>query len=231
MEEKRIKQVKKMIGARKLIAERMATSLRDYPQGTGCKKICMDEILALKDELKKQNENVSVTSILIKLAAAALQENPQLNSAVINNELIIYDSVNIGVGIGLPEGIMLVVIKEAQDKDIFQISEELQRLITQLKSRKINFKDMQGSTFTLSNIGMFDLDEVTPFLSPPETAILSVGATRKMHVVNDDDTTSIKRMATFCTTVNHAAVDGMHGGKFLMTFTKLANKPKEYMGL
>lgn len=231
MEEKRIRETKKMVGARKLIAERMATSLRDYPQGTGCKKVCMDQILALKNELKQQNENVSITSILVKLCATALQENPQLNSAIINDELVIYDSVNIGVGVGLPEGIMVVVIKEAQEKDIFQISEELKTLITQLKSRKINFKDMQGSTFTLSNMGMFDMDEVTPFLSPPETGIISIGTTRKELIVNDDDTTSIKKMASFCITVNHAAVDGFHGGKYMMTLTKLANNPREYMGL
>lgn len=229
---KRIKENYKISGTRKYLAKRMTESLRDYPQGTGSAYIPIDEVIELKDTLKSQNPNVSITSIFVKIAAEALKKHPLLNSALIDSEeFFIYDSINIGVGIGLPEGIMMVVVKEAQDKNIFEISDELQDMIAKLKSKKLGMDQMMDSTFTISNMGMLGVEQVTPFLNQPETAIMAIGTTNKQLVVNDDDSTSIKKMACFSITVNHAAIDGLHGGLFLLTLKELLKNPKSYMGL
>ncbi|AWW28137.1 2-oxo acid dehydrogenase subunit E2 [Acetobacterium sp. KB-1] len=230
-EPKRIKESYKISGARKFIGKKMTESLRDYPQGSGSIYFPVDAVLDLKDELKAQNPNVSVTSVFVKLAAEALKEHPLINSALIGDEFFIYDSINIAVGIGLPEGIMMVVVNEAQDKDVFQISDELQDMIAKLKTKKLGMEHMMNSTYTISNMGMLEIDQVTPFLNPPETGIMAIGTTKKQLVVNDDDTTSIKRMACFSVTINHAAIDGFHSGLFLKTFKKYLLDPKSFMGL
>lgn len=228
---KRIRESYKISGTRKYIGSKMSESLRDYPQGTGSAYIPVDELLALKKKLVTQNENVTMTSLFTKIAAEALRKHPQINSSLINDEFFIYDSINIGVGIGLQEGIMMVVIKEAQDKNIFEISDELQEDIALMKTKKLSMDRMMGSTFTVSNMGMLAVEQFTPFLTPPETGILGIGSTRKQMWVNDDDTTSIRKVCCFNITVNHAAVDGLHGGLFLQTLKDIMKDPEAYMGL
>ena len=229
---KRIRESYKINRSRKYIGQRMSESLRDYPQGSGSAYVRMDKVLALKDELKAQNKNVTLTAMFTKMASEGLRENPILNSALINGEeFFVYDSINAGVGIGLDEGIMMLVIKETQDKNIFEISDELQDGIARLKSKKLPFDRMMGSTFTISNMGMLGVEQFTPFLTPPETLIIGVGITRKQVVVNDDDTTEILPMTCISNSVNHAAVDGLHGGRFMISMKKIMENPREYMGV
>jgi pyruvate dehydrogenase E2 component (dihydrolipoamide acetyltransferase) len=228
---KRIKESYKLKGTRKFIAVKMAESLKNYPQASGSMYICTDALFELKSELSKKDANVSITSLLTKLCAEALKKHPALNSALIDDEFFIYDSINIGVGIGLEEGIMIVVINEVQDKNIFQVSAELQDYIARLKAKTLPLSAMQGSTFTLSNMGMLGIEQSTPILNAPETLIVGVGLTRKQLVVNDDDTTSIKRMTCFSTTINHAAIDGLHGGLFTLTLRDYLQDPGAHMGL
>jgi pyruvate dehydrogenase E2 component (dihydrolipoamide acetyltransferase) len=135
------------------------------------------------------------------------------------------------VGIGLEEGIMTVVIKEAQDKNIFQISDELQEYITKLKTKKLSMEHMMGSTYTISNMGMLGVEQFTPFLNPPETGILGIGITKKQLVVNDDGSTSIHNMTCFTNTLNHAAVDGLHGGLYFLTLKEIVENPDANLGL
>ena len=228
---KRVRESYKIQGLRKFIGAKMAESLRDFPQGSGSAYICTEKFLELKDELHAKDSNVTITSMLTKVTAEALKRHPVLNSALINEEFFIYDSVNIGVGIGTEEGIMTIVLKEAQSRDIFDISAELQEKIALMKAKKLQMTDMMGSTFTLSNMGMFCVEQVTPFLNPPETAILAVGMTRKQVVVLEDDSTAVKPMTCFSITINHAAVDGLHGGFFLQTIKEIVEDPKAHMGL
>ncbi|MDR2157486.1 MAG: 2-oxo acid dehydrogenase subunit E2 [Clostridiales Family XIII bacterium] len=229
---KRVKEHYEIQGVRKFIGTRMRESLRDYPQGSGSVYLCTEQFYALKDELRAQNENVTITSMLTKATAEALKKHPLLNSALVDQkEFFIYDSVNIGVGIGLEEGIMTVVVKEAQDKDIFRISDELRGMIDRLKAKKLQMTDMMGSTFTLSNMGMFCIEQVTPFLNPPETGILAVGATKKQAIVDDADRIVIAPMTCFSLTINHAAVDGLHSGLFMKTLKDVVENPKLHMGL
>lgn len=229
---KRVKENYKISGPRKFIAQRMTDSLKNYPQGTGSTYMPVDNLLLLKDKLKKENSNVSMTSLFVKVVSEALKKHPLINSALINNEdFYIYDSINIGVGIGLDQGIMMVVIKEAQSKNIYEISDELQDMISKLKKKKLSMDRMLGSTFTVSNMGMLGVEQVTPFLNPPETGILAIGETKKQFVVGEDNSPVVSNMSCFSITVNHAAVDGLHGGLFLLTLKDILKNPELYMGL
>jgi Pyruvate/2-oxoglutarate dehydrogenase complex, dihydrolipoamide acyltransferase (E2) component, and related enzymes len=229
---KRVREVSKITRPRKYIAGMMSDSLQNYPQASGSCYMPVDALFELKDELKKQDPHVSLTSMFTKLTAQALVENPLVNSALINGEdFYVYDSVNINIGIGLEDGIMPCVIKECQDKNIFEISDELHENIGLLKEKKLSMDKMMGSTFTISNIGMFGAEQATSILTPPETGILAIGAIYKRLCVNDDDTTSIRRLCCFSITINHAAIDGIHGAHFTMSLRRLLKDPAQYMGL
>jgi Pyruvate/2-oxoglutarate dehydrogenase complex, dihydrolipoamide acyltransferase (E2) component, and related enzymes len=229
---KRVRETYKINGTRKYLANMLKSSLAEYPQGTGSSYFETDRLMALKAKLHEQNEHVSITSVIAKVMTEALKKHPVMNSALINGEeFFIYDSINVGIGVGLPDGIMSVVIKEAQDKNIFEISDELQEDIALLKAKKLPFDRMSGSTITLSNMGMLGVEQFTPFLTPPETNIIGVGITKKVLVVNDDGTTRIASLTCFSSTVNHAAVDGLHGGLFFKDLRVMIEAPEEHMGL
>jgi len=229
---KRVRESYVIKGARKVIAERMLMSQNEFPQGRGSAQFETDRLWALKDELKAKNANVSMTSLITKLLAMALKEHPDMNSSLTKDGVMtIYDSVNIGVGIGLPQGIMTVVIKEAQDKNIFEISDELQDYIEKLKTKKLSYEHMIGETYTLSNMGMLAVEQLAPFINPPCTGILGVGITKRGVVVDPDDTIRIATLTNFTSVINHAAVDGLHGGKFFGTLKKMVENPDDYLGL
>lgn len=229
---KRIRENYKIKGTRKYLANTLTASRRDYPQGTGSIYVPIDTLMSLKKKLVAENPNVSMTSLFTKLLAEALRKHPLLNSALIDNdEFFIYDSVNVGVGVGLNEGIMVVVIKEAQDKSIFEISDELQESIALLKSKKLPMDRMMGSTVTLSNMGMLTVEQFTPFITAPESLILGVGSTNKRAWVNDDGSITARPVCCLNITINHAAFDGLHSGLFLGTMKELMSEPEMYMGI
>ena len=229
---KRVKESYELSKTRKFLASKLLESKRNYPQGTGSTYFAMEPLQALKKKLQEQNKNVTYTSLFVKLAAEGLKQHPVMNSALIDNkDFYVYDSINIGVGIGLNEGIMLVVIKEAQDKNIFEISDELQEDIALLKAKKLPMDRMMGSTFTVSNMGMLGVEQFTPFVTVPETAILGIGSTYRRPWVNEDGSITAHDVCCLSCTVNHAAVDGLHGGLYLKTMIGMMTHPEDFMGL
>ncbi len=229
---KRIKESYEISKTRKFLGGKLIEATRDFPQGTGSTYFAMEPLQELKKKLCEQNPHVTYTSLFTKLAAEGLKKHPIMNSALIDNKTFyVYDSINIGVGVGLEEGVMMVVIKEAQDKNIFEISDELQEDITLLKNKKLPWDRMMGSTFTVSNMGMLGVEQFTPFTTVPETAILGIGQTYRRPWVNEDDSITAHDVCCLSCTVNHAAVDGLHGGLYLKTMLELVKHPADFMGL
>lgn len=231
MSEPRVKEVIKMAGLRKIIADRMRDSIVTYPQASGFTKLDMTEMIKLKNEMKKENGEVTLTALLIKAIAIALDKYPILNSKLIGDEIVLYDSKNIGIGVAAPEGLYVLVVNEVQDKGIIEISKELKELRNKLANKRICMEDMTGSTITLSNLGMLEIDGFTPIINAPESIILGMGKTRKELVVNDDDTTSIRQMATLSITINHSTIDGEPAVRFLGELVKMFKEPKNYLSL
>ncbi len=219
----------KLKGLRKIISDTMRHSIVELPQGTLWNKVEMDGFLKLKDELKARDPRISVTALLVKAVSHALSEYPELNSAIIDNELVTYKSHNIGVAADSRDGLYVLVIKEVQDRSIGDIAEKLKSLVTSLQDRSLDPADLQGGTFTLSNLGMYDLDGFTPLLFPPQTAILGVGGTKKEAVVRDDDSLAVARRAELALTVNHAAVDGAPAARFLERLSAILQQPRDYL--
>lgn len=228
---KRVREATKLPKMRKYLAKMLTESRRDHPQGTGSAYMPANPLMDLKKKLAAENPHVTMTSLYVKVAAEALKMNPVINASMTEEEFITYDSINIGVGIGTEQGVMVVVIKEAQDKNIFEISDELQEDIALLKARKLPMDRMNGATFTVSNMGMLGVEQFTPFVMPGEIGILGVGTTNKRAWVEDDGSIVAKDVVCLSVTIDHAAIDGLHGGRYLISLKEIMKEPEKYMGL
>lgn len=226
---RRIKTREKLNSTRRFISGMMSDSLHNYPQASPYFEFQVDNLLDLKEKLKAKNSNVTMTSIMVRIMADVLQEYPLLNGAVIDGDLITYDSCNVGVGVGLERGIMAVVIKEAQDKNIFEISDELKEKTLALKTGELPISDMKGSTFTISSIGGQGIRYSTVVLNPPENGMLAIGATEKKPVVLDDNSIGVRRVTGFGLTHNHAVIDGYHIGVIIELMRERIANPQKYM--
>jgi pyruvate dehydrogenase E2 component (dihydrolipoamide acetyltransferase) len=229
--DKRVREAAKLTKMRKYLARMLTDSRREHPQGTGSAYMPADPLLALKKKLAAENPNVTMTSLYVKVAAAALVMNPIINATMTEDEFITYDSVNIGVGIGTEQGIMVVVIKEAQAKNIFEISDELQEDIALLKAKKLPIDRMNGSTFTVSNMGMLGVEQFTPFVMPGELGILGIGTTNPRPWVDEDGSIVAKNVVCLSITIDHGAIDGLHGGRYLISLKEIMKEPEKYMGI
>lgn len=232
----KVKSQKKLNSVRRFIGERMKESLRDYPQNSGMALFETDKVFELKDELKAQNKNVTVTTIFVKLLAKALTDYPIANSTLEDGILTIYDSVNIGVGVGTEGGIMVIVLRDLQDRSIFELSDELREKANLMKEGKLPLSEMKGSTFTVSSFGSLaggqgGLMFATPVLNPPENCMIGIGTTERLPVVQADDSLAIRRKTAFSITVNHTVLDGFHAANFLNVFAETLKDPKAHMGL
>lgn len=226
-QEKIIDKVIPLTGVRRLIGKRMKESLDRSPQATGSTKIDMSGLLLLKKNFEAKGVKVTYTDLLIKIVAEALKVHPELNASLIDNEIIIYKSINIGIAVAANDLLFVPVVKNVQDKSVIEISKETKELVNKVKAGKIEPKDFSGGTFTLSNLGMHDVQVMTPILNIPEAAILSIGTIKKELVVQEDDSIKIKPMATFSITIDHAVIDGIHSIKFLESVRDIIANPDE----
>lgn len=226
-QEKIIDKVIPLTGVRRIIGKRMKESLDKSPQATGSTRIDMTGLLLLKKSFEARDVKVTYTDLLIKIVSEALKIHPELNASLIDNKIIMYKSINIGIAVAANDLLFVPVIKNVQNKSIIEISKETKELIDKVKTGKIKPKDFSGGTFTLSNLGMHDVEVMTPIINIPEAAILSVGSIKKELVVEDDDAIRIKPLATFSITIDHTVIDGIHSIKFLETIRDIIANPKE----
>lgn len=227
---KTVLEKKPLSGLRRTIGERMTESLKRSPQGTMTTRADMTELAALKADYAARDIKISYTDMLVKIVGIALEKNPVLNSSIVDDKQVFYKSINIGVGVGTEDGLFVPVVKNVEEKDLLQISQELKEFSLKVKEKRIEPEDMSGSTFTISNLGMFDVDIVTPIINPPEAAILAVGATRKEVVVLEDDSTAVRPLTTLSLTADHAVMDGIPAVTFLSTIKDIMKNPQEFLG-
>lgn len=217
-------------GIRKIIGTNMVNSLKKSPQATITMRVDMSGMKALKDRLREQGIKVTYTDIYIKAVACALLKHPAVNAAVIDEKFLYqYANANIGVAVGTDHGLYVPVIKDAQDKSISQISAELKEMAANIRGGTVLPEYFSGGTFTISNLGMYDMDVMTPIINMPEAGILCLGVIRKEQVVQEDDTVAIKPMMAWSLSLDHAAMDGVDGAKFLMTLRDIISAPEKYV--
>ncbi len=211
---------------RRTIAKRLVTSLGPIPHFFLTTEIEMDRaaemrssINALDPELK-----ISVNDIIIKVAASALRQHPQVNASFQDKLVRYYEHADIGVAVAIEDGLITPIVRSADQKSLGQIASEVRDLAGRARNRKLRPEEFLGATFSISNLGMFGIDEFTAVINPPEGAILAVGAMAPKPVVRDNEIV-VRQMMRVTMSCDHRVIDGATGAKFLQTFKKILENP------
>ncbi len=214
----------------RLTGERMLESVQTAPQFALTIEVDVTDALWLREALMERivaetGERLSITAILVKIVAAALKQHPRANSSFEGGRVKLRKQINIGVAVGTDQGLVVPVVKEADQKSLAQIAQELK--VFQDKARKMLFsiEDLSGGTFTISNLGMYGIDRFDAIINPPQSAILAVGQIVKKPVGMPDDTVALRPMMSLTLSVDHRSMDGIQGAKFLAAIKERIEKP------
>ncbi|HEY8376610.1 MAG TPA: dihydrolipoamide acetyltransferase family protein [Nannocystis sp.] len=216
----------KLSQMRKTIARRMGQSKREIPHIYVTMPIDMDALMAVRREfnLAVEGTKASVNDFVIAAAARALRKHPRVNAYYTDNGIVEHGDVHIGVAVALDDGLVVPVVRYADQKTVRQISIDVRDLGARARDRALRPEEMSGSTFTISNLGMFGVEEFGAVVNPGESAILAVGAVQDEAVVEDGKIVARKRMrVTLCS--DHRVFDGADSAKFLQTLRKLLEAP------
>jgi pyruvate dehydrogenase E2 component (dihydrolipoamide acetyltransferase) len=167
---------------------------------------------------------VTVTDLLTKLCAQALMRHRDMNVQYTEDALLVFPSANVGIAVAAPQGLVVPVIAAADRLTLAQIASARGDVVSRARDGKLRTEDLQGGTFTISNLGMYEVDQFVAVLNPPQASILAVGATRDMVIPRDGDL-EILPMMTLTLTCDHRAVDGATGADFLRTIKAYLEAP------
>jgi pyruvate dehydrogenase E2 component (dihydrolipoamide acetyltransferase) len=210
---------------RKSIAKRLTQSKNDNPHFYLTVDINMDKAVALRTELNALlPSKVSFNDFVIKASALALRQHPAVNSSWLGDTIRRYNHIHIGMAVAVDEGLLVPVIKFADNKSVSDISLEAKSWGEKAKTKKLLPTDMEGSTFTISNLGMFGIEEFTAIINEPNACILAVGAIRQTPAVVNGEI-KIANMMKITLSSDHRAVDGAVGAKFVQTLKQLLEEP------
>ena len=211
---------------RKVIAKRLVTSLGPVPHFFLTTEIEMDRAAEMRKGINALDPDlkISVNDIIIKVAAAALRQHPEVNASFQGNFIRYYEHADIGVAVAIEDGLITPVVRSADQKALSEIAAEVRELAERARSRKLKPEEYTGASFSISNLGMFGIDEFTAVINPPEGAILAVGAMSAKPVVRDNEIV-IRQMMRVTMSCDHRVIDGATGAKFLQTFKKILENP------
>lgn len=210
---------------RKVIARRLGQSKYSAPHFYLTMEINMDKLIAARQQIKQLTETkISFNDFVVKAAAKALQAHPKINSAWMEDSIRTYHYVNMGVAVAIDEGLVVPVVRNADTKSLSQIATEIRDLAGKARDRKLTPEQMSGNTFTISNLGMFGIDEFTAIINSPDACILAVGAIQPKLVLRDGEVaeTQIMKVTLSC---DHRVVDGASGAQFLQTLKSILEEP------
>jgi pyruvate dehydrogenase E2 component (dihydrolipoamide acetyltransferase) len=210
---------------RKTIARRLGESMYTAPHFYLSMEICMDNAITARAAMNEvSSTKISFQDMLIKASALALKKHPAVNSSWMGEFIRTYNHVHIGSAIALPEGLIVPVVRFADQKSLSQIALEAKELYDKARNKKIQPQDFTGNTFTISNLGMMDIDEFTAIINPPDSCILAVGKIKEVVVKKGDgfSTTQMMKVTLSC---DHRSVDGAVGAAFLQTLKKYMENP------
>ncbi|MFM1874695.1 MAG: hypothetical protein RL266_432 [Bacteroidota bacterium] len=215
---------------RKTIARRLAESKFSAPHFYLTMKIEMDAMMAARDSINSVSKfKISFNDLVIKACGVALKEHPQVNAAWMGDHIRYNDHVHVGVAVAVPDGLLVPVVRFADTKRLTEISGEVKDFVLRANDKKLQPKDWEGNTFTVSNLGMFGIDEFTAIINPPDSCIMAVGGIEEVPVVKNGQIVpgNVMKVTLSC---DHRVVDGASGAKFLNTFKRLMENPVLLLG-
>jgi len=210
---------------RKAIARRLSESKHTAPHFYLTMSINMDNTIAARKQMNEFSEvKISVNDIIIKAVAASLRKNPNANSSWLGDKIRYNQHINIGVAVAIEDGLIVPVVKFADNKSIAHISAEVKQLAEKAKAKKLQPTEFEGNTFTISNLGMFGIDEFTAIINPPDACILAVGAAKEA-VIAENGQVKIAQVMKVTLSCDHRVVDGAVGSAFLATLKDMLENP------
>ena len=213
---------------RKAIARNTVQSMGPVPHFFLTTEIDMDRVLALRTELNESLADsgikIGINEILIKVAAHALVEHPNVNVSFAGDHIRRFRRVDVGLAVAIPDGLITPVMRGVEARGLRELSLEMRDKIARAKEKKLTPEEYTGATFTISNLGMYGIDEFTAVINPPAATILAVGMTRQKPVVVDNSVEIRSRMRVTLS-CDHRVVDGAMGAEFLATFKSMLENP------
>jgi pyruvate dehydrogenase E2 component (dihydrolipoamide acetyltransferase) len=210
---------------RKTIARRLTESKFGAPHFYLTMEINMDKAMATRESINEFAPlKVSFNDFVIKACAMALTQHPAVNSSWMGDFIRQNNHIHIGSAVAIPDGLIVPVIKFADEKSLIQIASEAKELYAKARDKKLEPQDFSGNTFTISNLGMMDIEEFTAIINPPDSCILAVGKIKEVVVrkAHGFDVTNVMKITLSC---DHRSVDGAVGAAFLQTVKKLLENP------
>lgn len=211
---------------RQTIAKRLVTSLGPVPHFFLTSEIEMDRAAEMRKGINALDPDlkISINDIIIKVAATALTQHPQVNASFQEKFVRYYEQADVGVAVAIEDGLITPVVRAANQKSLSQIAAEVRELAERARSKKLKPEEYTGATFSISNLGMFGIDEFTAVINPPEGAILAIGAMTAKPVVRENEIV-VRQMMRVTMSCDHRVIDGATGAKFLQTFKKILENP------
>jgi pyruvate dehydrogenase E2 component (dihydrolipoamide acetyltransferase) len=215
------------------IASRMTESKQQVPHFYVTTVVDVEPMLALRKQINAtldEERKVSVNDLVVKAAALTLRQFPNLNSHFYGDRIVRYKRIHVGIAVALPNGgLMNVVAQDADSTPISVMARQNKEMIARARDNKVKPADIQGSTFTVSNLGAYDVDEFAAIINPPEAAILAVSTAAKVPVVKEDGTLGVGSRMKLTLSVDHRVSDGAEGAQFLQALKKLIETPMQML--
>jgi pyruvate dehydrogenase E2 component (dihydrolipoamide acetyltransferase) len=210
---------------RGIIARRLAESKFSAPHFYLKMEINMDQAIAARTQLNEVSPvKVSFNDFVIKAVALALRQHPAVNASWLGDKIRRYHHVHVGVAVAIEDGLIVPVVRFADNKTLPQIAAEAKELAGKAKNKKLQPNEFTGNTFTISNLGMMDIDEFTAIINPPDSCILAVGRISEKIIRKENGfaATQVMKVTLSC---DHRSVDGASGAAFLQTVKKFLENP------
>jgi pyruvate dehydrogenase E2 component (dihydrolipoamide acetyltransferase) len=187
----------------------------------------MDALMAMRKQINDylpENEKISVNDFIVKATALTLRQFPNLNASLNGTNVVHYGHVNIGVAVTVEGGLLTVVVQDADQKQLRQISGEIKTMAGRAREGKVKPSDIEGSTFSTSNLGMYDVEDFIAIINPPEAAILAIGSAREVPVVESGEVKPGWRMKATIS-VDHRVSDGAEAAQFMQALAEFLENP------
>ena len=212
---------------RQITAQRTTEAHQTIPHFYLTMEIDMEEALALRQRLNQLDESlrVSINDLIVKACAVAIEQHPIVNASYQNGQIVHPNGIHIGIAVAVEQGLLVAVLRHCEGKSLRRIAQESQTLIQKAREGKLMPDEMTGNTFTVSNLGMFGIEQFTAIINPPASAILAVGTTKRVPVVQEDGTIVARQRMKVTLSCDHRVLDGAVGAQFLQTLKQVLENP------
>ncbi len=228
-----IKQVLSLNGIQKTVAQRLQKSSQEIPHIHLEIQVDVSAMENLRNRVNQQRlegARISLTAIVAKICGWALMRHPYLNAWYQSNEqgeqIMLLGTVNLGIAVALEQGLIVPVVRHIEQKGLLQVAQEIEKMVEQARQGKLRPEDVVDGSFTLSNLGMFGIERFTAIINPPQVAILTVGAVKKIVAAGEDDRMSVRPMMTLTLCADHRVVNGAVAASFLRDLKSALEEPQ-----